>query len=594
MSEKGLLLIGKSSCGAEIRISALLDFFGVPWDRSTLSEALSPKNAPAANRWFCSPEAMLAWVDRSRSEAGTLSAWRERVHSVFIVGSGDPVKLRDLVSVLSGDPNALITESRGCEPEVSVSGDLPAVCGVMSGVKSKLAFQNVLRTAAFDRSKCQYTPIIQHQDRAAFFRIDFHGVPVFISAAEELVDLNAELSTRNFDVRERFLAAVPIVLYIRWAFPHTAWRPPKETSACLIIDDPLLKTRYGFLDYRNLLALMEARNFTTNIAFIPWNWRRDDPGVVGLFRSHQDRYSISVHGCDHTAAEFGTADVDRLRTKAARAVDRMERHRRRTGLDHDPIMVFPQGVFSRAAVKALKGSGFRAIVNTDVTGADTGPESITVRDVWETAVLNYDGYPLFTRRYPSQGEENFAFDAILGKPCLVVIHHDFLRNGGVHLEDFIVRLAALNWCLTWRSLGDALRRSFLQRRIGPASFEIRMYGTDLVIENPSEQPAVYIVRKSEPDPRSVEAISLNSRALPWKEFPAGILFECQLRPGEAGYVAIGYRADPPLDSRRADSLKYRMASAARRYACEIRDNFVVPREHQLRSYAERLRRHLGN
>jgi len=46
----------------------------------------------------------------------------------------------------------------------------------------------------------------------------------------------------------------------------------RETLACLVIDDPLLKPRYGRLDYKNLLEEMKEHSFFTEIAFIPWNY----------------------------------------------------------------------------------------------------------------------------------------------------------------------------------------------------------------------------------------------------------------------------------------------------------------------------------
>jgi hypothetical protein len=42
----------------------------------------------------------------------------------------------------------------------------------------------------------------------------------------------------------------------------------------LVIDDPLLKPRYGFLKFLPFLRLMQRHDFATSIAFIPWNWRR--------------------------------------------------------------------------------------------------------------------------------------------------------------------------------------------------------------------------------------------------------------------------------------------------------------------------------
>jgi hypothetical protein len=59
---------------------------------------------------------------------------------------------------------------------------------------------------------------------------------------------------------------------------------PARTNACVVIDGPLLQQRYGFLNFRELLQLMEKQNFATSIAFIPWNWRRSHRGTVSDFQ----------------------------------------------------------------------------------------------------------------------------------------------------------------------------------------------------------------------------------------------------------------------------------------------------------------------
>ncbi len=118
---------------------------------------------------------------------------------------------------------------------------------------------------------------------------------------------------------------------------------------------------------------MKRHNFSTNIAFIPWNWRRSAPAVVRLFQENPEHFSLSVHGCDHTRAEFGSPSRQRLYWKAQQALERMDRHEAITGISHDPVMVFPQGVFSEAAMSALKRTNLIASVNNDIISADPHP-----------------------------------------------------------------------------------------------------------------------------------------------------------------------------------------------------------------------------
>ena len=246
-----------------------------------------------------------------------------------------------------------------------------------------------------------------------------------------------------------------------------------------VIDDPLLKPTHGFVDFGKLLSLMKQHNFSTNIAFIPWNWRRSAPGVVRLFRENPKCYSLSVHGCDHTRAEFGSSNQQRLYWKAEQAAERMNRHRSMTGIHHDPVMVFPQGIFSEAGMSVLKHTDLIGAVNNDVVSADPCPRAITISDVWDIAVMGYS-FPLFTRRYPWEGIENFAFDALLGKPAIAVIHHDYCSDHGTRLVNFVKQVNALQCAPTWRNLGDVVRRSCRQREDsrGAVSGDVREGATD--------------------------------------------------------------------------------------------------------------------
>jgi hypothetical protein len=320
---------------------------------------------------------------------------------------------------------------------------------------------------------------------------------------------------------------------------------------------------------------MKRHNFGTNIAFIPWNWRRSAPEVVRLFRENPDRFSLSVHGCDHTRAEFGGSDRERLYWKTQQALERMNRHESITGLRHDRVMVFPQGIFSEAAMSAFKHTDIIAAVNNDVVCADPHRCAITISDVWDVAVMRYSNFPIFTRRYPWEGIENFAFDALLGKPVIIIIHHDYCSDHCRRLVDFVDRLNALKCRLTWRSLGDVVRRSCRQRQLSPGVVEVEMYATQLRLGNHSHQRKRYLIRRRESEPSSIREIRAGSRNVPWSSTDGMVVFEIELNPGENAMISMGFH-DLAGNGRYADSLSYRTKAMLRRYLCEVRDNYITP------------------
>src|SRR5439155_1148563 len=175
----------------------------------------------------------------------------------------------------------------------------------------------------------------------------------FLDPCLGLIDISCPVEKGFFDVRDYFCSAVPLVMYLRFAFSEAISSPP-ENGACLIVDDPVLRPRYGFFNFQQIVALRREHHFTCNVAFIPWNWRRSRASVVELFKQYSDGLSLCIHGCDHTAREFGTRSTETLNAQTKLAIQRMERHHRLTGLRHEQLMVFPQGIFSGEALVVLK------------------------------------------------------------------------------------------------------------------------------------------------------------------------------------------------------------------------------------------------
>jgi hypothetical protein len=341
-----------------------------------------------------------------------------------------------------------------------------------------------------------------------------------------------------------------------------------------VIDDPLLKPRYGFLKYQELLDLMVRWKFSTSIAFIPWNWRRSTSKVVRLFRDNPEKYSLSVHGCDHTKSEFGSRNGGRLAWKSRQAIQRMSRHKSRTGLPYDPVMVFPQGVFSEMAMAVLKRSDFIGVVNSEVISTDPQPRVIKIADYWNVAVMNYSDFPLFTRRYPSAGVENFAFDILLGKPCIVVVHQNDCHDNYRYLVEFMERLNKLNAKLHWTNLAEVVRRSFRQREMSPGVIKGEMYGSEVRIDNLSGGKKVFQFRKCEPNPEIIKEVRANTQAVDWKVSENAIEFDVELNPGENKIVSITF-SEPEIIEFAGENFRYKAKAMLRRYLCEVRDNYLM-------------------
>src|SRR5437764_1360726 len=569
LDNPGLSIEGK-------KIARILGFFGVPWRALTTGKLLAhngaDRDSSSKRRLMSSSDTLLQLLNDLERNPAFMQFWEEQVHSAFVYAGYDSEILRKLIRRLTGDNGIVISKINPGVEALTVSDQLDDFCKVMAGVRTAASKTDFDTSLIFNTPKESTINIISLGHGGTFLKLEYNRVPVFFSTSKEIIDIDAELTSQNFDVREHFLNAVPLVLYVKWAFRDACWNAP-ETNACLVIDDPVLKPTHGFVNFQELLSLMKRHKFSTNIAFIPWNWRRSIPEVVRLFRENPENYSVSVHGCDHTRAEFGSCDQQRLYWKAQQALERMNRHESITGIHHDRVMVFPQGIFSEAAMSALKRTGLIASVNNDIISADRHPRAIRISDVWDIAVMGYT-FPLFTRRYPWEGIENFAFDALLGKPTIAVIHHDYCSDHCVRLVNFIQRLNALKIASAWRSLGEVVRRSCRQREVSPEVVEVEMYGTELRIENRSEQPKPFLIRRRECEPSAIREIRDGSGPIAWNSLNGHINLKIDLNPAETKMVSIRFH-ELAGNGCNGDTLPYRLKTMLRRYLCEVRDNYVT-------------------
>jgi hypothetical protein len=495
--------------------------------------------------------------------------WSNSVHSAFIYAGPGRESFSQVAQLLVGDGELLPVEQR--DVELVITDEAPHLCQTMSGLR--VTISNTDCNQLWVTAEPRGSSLISAETGTAFLRANYYNVPMFLSTSRWLIDLDAPSGAGNFDVRRHFMASVPIVLYIKWAFSAACWHAQK-TSACLIIDDPVLKPKYGFLNFETLLNLTRRHGFMANVAFVPWNRRRTDAEVARLFRENPHHLSLSVHGCDHTNAEFGTQERSLLNHKVRRAIEWMEDHTALTGIAYDRVMVFPQGIFTYEALTVLKRNRFVAAVNTGIVSASGHRQPIRFRDVWNVALTNEDGFSVFSRRYPTDGVENFAFDILLGKPCLVVTHHDSYRDNSVHLVRFIEQLNGLHCSLSWCSLADTIHTSYRLKELTSGEAVVEMFGTGVRLENFSETRKQFFVRRRGADPSGIEGVfAEDGEVIRWSTENKYVVFSVYLEPGQSLLVRIVFREDRDIN-RVADGVAHNIKTALRRYASEARDNHV--------------------
>jgi len=430
--------------------------------------------------------------------------------------------------------------------------------------------------------------IVTLEQRPCLALAKLRGCRIFLCAEGEMADLDEKAEAGGLDARH-YASLLPPLLFLRSAFSEYCWSNPAP-HATLTIDDPLLRPRYGFLRFDRLVAEMEAHRFATTLAFIPWNYRRTDPQVADLLRTHGNRFSLCIHGCDHTAAEFADEDEAMLRDKARTAISRMRAHAASSGLPCEPIMIFPQGGFSGAALRALAAEGYLAAVNTSVLASGSFRRQLTIRDLLDVAVVGDGGLPLFGRRYPIASFP-FAFDLFMGKPALIVEHHDYFKNGYTAACEFVRSINEMEPRISWAPLETSLTETALYRKTGPAAAEAKFYTRRFRMRNPYGSRTVFTISRPVADEDPDAGLLLNGSPLEHRRAHGRLAAELELDPGEQATVEVSRTNErAPLDARSRVAHEARVA--LRRWLSEFRDNHLAGNERMLalaRQFARRIR-----
>jgi hypothetical protein len=553
---------------ANVNATRILDFFGVPWDTVQVDELVGTSRC-VDDVVVIGPIDKLAAALNSAQSRSSFDEWPA---ALFAFLGKDPVANQEALQRFFGDAISL-TKCVSGDRRICVSREMADFTGPMAGLEFTAHLgEEACILSGTGQDGSNLTTIVRVDGAPAFVRLLVGATQVFISASSEILNIDEPVGFGYFDVKEHFLAAVPLVMFVKSVFQEVVWRE-QELGACLIVDDPLLKPRYGRCDFRILGNSMEQHGFTTNISFIPWNWRRTSRSAARFFKETEP-FSVSIHGCDHTKSEFGDTSLASLQRKATLAISRMESHEARTGIHHDRIMVFPQGVFSSVSLGVLKRSGYVAAVNTETIPVDIEGESTRIRDAWDVAITRYGDFPIFTRRYAHHGLENFAFDLLLGKPCLIVSHHEFFKNDCRAVVDLVEKLNSLNCTLHWRSLGEVVRRSCRRRRNEGDGIEVRMYGTDLLVRSRANDQVDVVIRKKECGTDAIAEVQCNPGPAACMFESGNLVVRSQIEPQGEMWVKVKY-THRASTKKATIPLSFKVSVALRRIFSEIRDEYLA-------------------
>ena len=579
---------------SDARLIRLAEFLGITCEPLAVGKEAKDPLTQAENtilrRDDClvvNPQVMKEWTGGVLPGDFALSRW-SRFASLLVYGLTPDPFCEKLVRVLSNERLRSVLPIDDSNAPYDIAPNMNDVSGVFAG----LSFGPTNRANDFALSVSHSegsvrTPIsIGNKPFLALTRLGETEI-VFLASASTI---NVDEEVGNTPVVKFFSKLVPLAMALRYLFGEQCWHS-SEHFASFIVDDPLLRPKYGFLDFEALRSMMMRYDFSTTIAFIPHNYRRCAKRIVQMFRQNTDRLGICYHGNDHVEAEFAVKDVARINAMIQMAEARMKHLEQDTGLRCGKVMVFPQGRFSREAMKVLNSANFTAAVNTEPHPAES-PVSLTVREIAQPAVCRYGSFPLFLRKYVGKySREDVAFDLFFGKPVLVVDHHSVFS----HPEALVEQVSMINRVapkIRWSNLETAVTNSSLRRRMSDGTLRIRAYSRVVRVANDSdcaERITVEWNHNAECPP--IEQVLQNG--VPFASFDTDdstLRVSGELPPHSSREFSFTYRNSYP--SLKGLGFGWGAKAFVRRRLSEVRDNYISKNERAL-DFVQALRRQVS-
>ena len=560
----------------DARIVCLAEFLGIPCKTLALANvaehaALLEKAAPDRCSCFVvNPQVMREWVGSEGIPADLVAFLLSRFSRLLVHGLRMEGFDSEMVAALSRGRLRSVQALDGVGPAYEIAENSQDICGTFSGLSFGTANSANDHVFSVGNSGPALRKLISIGGQPFMATVMLAGTEILFVAGEDVADLNAEVGDAPLD--EYFSRFVPQAMALRHIFGEQCWRPVRH-HASVIIDDPLLRANYGFLNFKHLLQLMEEHNFHTTIAFIPHNFRRTSAEIAKLFREHTERFSLCFHGNDHTGGEFASTDSVLIDSMLQIAERRMQLHSKSSGLNCDRAMVFPQGSFSMEAMDALNSHNFDAAVNT-VPHPRQQEVRLTLQELAQPAVMRYSGFPLFLRKNSSKTQApEIAFKLFFGIPILIVEHHDVFKKPQ-SLIDAVSRINVAAPGIHWSSAGVAVRGSVLGRQVPGDKFQLRAYARTIRVENSSASPKRIGIEWTHPGvARSLDVVLRNG--VPWDDVERSdseVRVSVVLEPGISEVFSLYQRQSNATPVRM--SFSYGTRAFVRRRLSEIRDNYI--------------------
>lgn len=321
------------------------------------------------------------------------------------------------------------------------------------------------------------------------FEID--GVKHFRSALP-LPHISVEQNFNDVFNGGCFLEMLVFLQFIREITTNTAYRNA-PLRAGFIIDDPNLHwPRYGFVDYREIVARAKKENYHVSFATIPLDTWYTHTATADLFRKNSQWLSLLIHGNNHAKKELALNYSDEMRRALlGQAIKRIEHLEEKANLRVSRVMVPPHGACSNEMLSELPNWGFESacISAGSLRAHNQDMPWIKTLGFFPSEII--EGCPVLPRWGLTGNVQNtLLVAAYLGQPLILRGHHQDLKDGGEIFDEYAKFINGLG-NVFWSNMTDLSRLNYLWRTEG-TTCRIKPLGRKIVFQLPSEATEVII------------------------------------------------------------------------------------------------------
>jgi hypothetical protein len=538
---------GESSM-VEQRLELSARFYGLHMQTITLQ---AKAGVATAISWISNKDTMGVAI----TTVALPSLQRSQVMAALRRSGGQPIPLLILGATALQEPSLIAEWSNGdlsgCQALSPASLDNTYEFGAVNDVTRQLAGERIPvvteaacsfvvganRTVEPLISAVQLTPA---HDRSAPVFVRTSVDPTFYLADMRLAGSQQPAAQ---SLARIFSEIAPMMMFVRHAAGDRAWHSVGH-YANLSIDDAWLVEPYGHLNYAGLVDEMERHNFHTTISFIPWNFDRSQADAVSIFKNHNNRLSVSVHGNNHDHrefADFGSVPLNKQITNIQQALARMDRFSALTGVSYDPVMVFPHATGPEGTLTELKRYEFLATAySLDLPlGAAPPSDPLFYLRTFNLDFANFPGLKRYFAEKPVARVE-LAINAFLENP-LLFYGHEKLFNSGIRSFNKIADAVndvqpGTHWC----SLGCVTQHLYRVKLRDDGNLDTEIFSSQVSLENRESRDRLFLVKKPENFIPAVASITVDGQQQPFVKGEGYISTKVFVPAGQTRDLRIEY------------------------------------------------------